>query len=37
MKTQLYVSPHSGHDWNTVRYVLEQSLPRVLARFGLER
>jgi enterochelin esterase-like enzyme len=37
MKTQLYVSPHSGHDWNTVRYVLEQSLPGVLARFGLER
>lgn len=35
MKTRLIVSPNSGHDWNTVRYVLARALPEVCARFGL--
>lgn len=35
MKTRLIVSPDSGHDWNTVRYVLARALPEVCARWGL--
>ncbi|WP_354568968.1 alpha/beta hydrolase-fold protein [Glaciihabitans sp. UYNi722] len=35
MKTRLIVSPNSGHDWNTVRYVLTQAMPQVCARLGL--
>ena len=35
MKTRLVVSPNSGHDWNTVRYVLTRALPEVCARLGL--
>lgn len=35
MKTRLIIAPSSGHDWNTVRYVLSQSLPAVCARLGL--
>ncbi|MET4706063.1 alpha/beta hydrolase-fold protein [Frigoribacterium sp. UYMn621] len=35
MKTRLIVSPDSGHDWNTVRYVLTLALPEVCARWGL--
>lgn len=37
MKTYFFQSPTSGHDWNTVRYVLKNALPIVLARFGFER
>lgn len=35
MGTQLIVSPHSGHDWNTVRYVLARALPELCARMRL--
>ena len=35
MKTRLVISPDSGHDWNTVRYVLTRALPEVCARLGL--
>jgi enterochelin esterase-like enzyme len=35
MKTRLIVSPASGHDWNTVRYVLARALPELNARLGL--
>jgi enterochelin esterase-like enzyme len=35
MKTRLIVSPNSGHDWNTVRYVLTHALPELCARLGL--
>ena len=35
MKTRLIVSPNSGHDWNTVRYVLTRALPEICARLGL--
>jgi len=35
MQTQLIVSPGSAHDWNTVRYVLANGLPAVLAHLGL--
>lgn len=34
-QTQLIVSPGSAHDWNTVRYVLANGLPAVLAHLGL--
>jgi S-formylglutathione hydrolase FrmB len=35
MKTQLIISPNTAHDWNTVRYVMENSLPAVAAHLGL--
>ena len=35
MKTELIVSPNTSHDWNTVRYVIEKSLPAVAAHLGL--
>ncbi len=35
MTTSLIVSPGSAHDWNTVRYVLAQGMPSVLAHLGL--
>ncbi|MDM7890897.1 alpha/beta hydrolase [Curtobacterium caseinilyticum] len=35
MQTQVIVSPGSAHDWNTVRYVLANGLPAVLAHLGL--
>jgi enterochelin esterase-like enzyme len=35
MSTSLIVSPGSAHDWNTVRYVLAQGMPSVLAHLGL--
>lgn len=37
MQTQVIVSPGSAHDWNTVRYVLANGLPAVLAHLGLPR
>lgn len=35
MKTRLIISPNSGHDWNTVRYVLTRALPEICSRLGL--
>jgi len=35
MLTQLIQSPHSGHDWNTVRYVLARAVPPLSAHLGL--
>lgn len=35
MKTRLIISPNSGHDWNTVRYVLARALPEIGTRLGL--
>ncbi|MEO9104744.1 MAG: alpha/beta hydrolase-fold protein [Terrimesophilobacter sp.] len=35
MATKLIVSPNSGHDWNTVRYVFSRALPDLMARLGL--
>lgn len=35
MRTQMIVSPHSAHDWNTVRYVLARALPALCGRLGL--
>lgn len=35
MSTQLIISPHSGHDWNTVRYVFDRVLPDLITRLGL--
>jgi poly(3-hydroxybutyrate) depolymerase len=35
MQTSLIVSPHSAHDWNTVRFVLAHGLPAVIAHLGL--
>lgn len=35
MKTRLIEAPNSGHDWNTVRYVLTRSLSQVCGRLGL--
>ena len=35
MGTQFIVSPNSGHDWNTVRYVFARALPALCTRFGL--
>ena len=35
MTTQLIVSPNSGHDWNTVRYVFDRILPDLMTRLGL--
>lgn len=35
MTTQLVVSPDSGHDWNTVRFVVNHILPDLMARLGL--
>ncbi|GAB3795433.1 alpha/beta hydrolase-fold protein [Humibacter antri] len=37
MKTRLIVSPDSGHDWNTVRYVFARALPEIADRLGLSR
>ena len=35
MSTQLVVSPGSGHDWNTVRYVLQRAVGPMSAHLGL--
>lgn len=35
MTTKLILSPHSGHDWNTVRYVLARALPLLADHQGL--
>jgi enterochelin esterase-like enzyme len=35
MKTQLIESPGSGHDWNTVRYVLQRAVSPLAADLGL--
>jgi hypothetical protein len=35
MQTELIVSPHSAHDWNTVRYLLRQALPQLADHLGL--
>jgi enterochelin esterase-like enzyme len=35
MQTSVIVSPGSAHDWNTVRYVLANGLPAVVAHLGL--
>lgn len=35
MTTTLILSPHSGHDWNTVRYVLARALPLLADHQGL--
>jgi enterochelin esterase-like enzyme len=37
MHTRLIVSPGSGHDWNTVRYVLARALPDLSNHLGLSR
>ncbi|TAM68669.1 MAG: hypothetical protein EPN48_11300 [Microbacteriaceae bacterium] len=37
MRTHLIMSPKSGHDWNTVRYVLARALPELFTRLGLGR
>lgn len=37
MTTRLILSPHSGHDWNTVRYVLARGLPLLADHMGLGR
>ena len=35
MTTHLIISPNSGHDWNTVRYVFPRILPDLMKRLGL--
>lgn len=35
MRTRLVDSPGTGHDWNTVRYVLSRALPQLADRMGL--
>lgn len=35
MKTSLVVSPNTGHDWNSVRFILAHALPGLCARLGL--
>lgn len=37
IRTRFLASPHSGHDWNTVRYVLDRTLPQLADRMGLGR
>lgn len=37
MTTRMIVSPGSGHDWNTVRYVFARALPDIANHFGLGR
>jgi hypothetical protein len=35
MSTELVVSPGSGHDWNTVRYVLKRAVSPMASHLGL--
>ena len=35
MTTRLIISPNSGHDWYTVRYVFGRILPDLMTRLGL--
>ena len=35
MQTQLFVSPGTAHDWRTVAYALNQSLPAISSHWGL--
>jgi S-formylglutathione hydrolase FrmB len=37
IETEFIQSPHSAHDWNTVRYVLKQATPSLMAHIGLGR
>ena len=35
MASSLVIAPGSGHDWTTVRYVLTEAMPALLARMGI--